>query len=485
MMPSRYAVGPPDFDLTADALVERYRSHTFIYGRWDRLFGCWQITDRRAGPSAFMPRWPLLDRTGALSFHNKPVEVGEEWDEMFLQQKSYFHDAEWEAHWSYDVPIDETATPAIDMAAEDAFQRYIDLIPTRIRRLIGPFGNWQWVVLSMVWDTPAFEAFLGNEPTRSGPGFVASCLALSNADVLTRSDRRALCRQIMFDKRADIIRRFASDCRASAAAVKCLSKLEATTLDRASCVEWLDLLHDPDKEKVLHHHPALTPSNLRLLSRLPSWACSILLLRRLVKSPGHVRELALDLLRDLGALVESHPPETKRSIRSSLKRSEDGAHLVDILLGWRHRIGERAPFPPAPISEIGHLSPLTSANMMKREALRMHNCVVDYIPSVLMGTHYFYHWSGAESATISLERNSKSRWQLAKSVGIANHELSSSTSNQIGRVIGVALEDCARCAIPQSDVHDSGLAIQVVQKRRVVTKTASPFWDPTSLEGAV
>ena len=430
MMASRYAVGPPDFDLNADALVERYRSHTFSYGRWDRLFGCWRITGRHAGSCAFMPLWPLLDRAGALSFCNNPVEVGEEWDEKFLQEKSYFRDSEWDAHWSHDVPIDDTATPAIDAAAKDAFQRYIDLIPIRIRRLIGPFGCWQWVVLSMVWDTPAFEEFLTSELSAIGTGFVASCLALSNAETLTQSERRALSHHIMFDKRTDIVRRFATGCRA-AAAVKCLSKLEADTLDRTSCVDCLDLLRDPDKEKILHHHAALTPSNLRLLSRLPSWACSILLLRRLVESAGHVRELALDLLRDLGGLVESQPRETKRTIASSLKRSEDSAHLVDILLGWRHRIAGRAPFPSAPIPETGHLSPLASAKMIQREALRMRNCIADYIPRVLSGTHYFYRWSGAEPATVCVERDPFDGWQLRECAGIANHQLAPSTCDQI------------------------------------------------------
>jgi len=50
----------PQFEWTADALIERHPSRTFIYGRWDRLFDCWQITNDAIGLQPLPCPLPLI-----------------------------------------------------------------------------------------------------------------------------------------------------------------------------------------------------------------------------------------------------------------------------------------------------------------------------------------------------------------------------------------------------------------------------------------
>jgi len=54
----------------------------------------------------------------------------------------------------------------------------------------------------------------------------------------------------------------------------------------------------------------------------------------------------------------------------------------------------------------------------------MHNCVRDMAGDVLKGRSYFYHWSGAEPATVMLERYPDRGWVLAEARGAWNDTLS-------------------------------------------------------------
>jgi hypothetical protein len=87
------------------------------------------------------------------------------------------------------------------------------------------FGSWQWIVLLIIRDMPEFENFLRSEIYGKGPGFVSCCLALADADKLSRPERNELCRRIMFEKRAHLIASLAVE-RHGTMTVNLLSKLD-------------------------------------------------------------------------------------------------------------------------------------------------------------------------------------------------------------------------------------------------------------------
>lgn len=98
--------------LTEDALIEESGGSIRVYGRWDRIFGCWHQTAEGQMPCA--PPGPVLDRRGV--WLNPPGERDDDW-----------------------------------YASRAAIAAYFSLIPTSIRRLAAPFAEEQWSVLEAVW----------------------------------------------------------------------------------------------------------------------------------------------------------------------------------------------------------------------------------------------------------------------------------------------------------------------------------------------
>jgi len=246
------------FAWTRNALVERYGEQTYVYGRWDRLFGCWQSDGRRSA-EPFTPLWPLLDRSGQPRLDRSDAGTISEDDEWLCQEFRYYDRSELETYW------DGSFTAAEDTAANtdaDAhLQRFIELIPIEIRRVAGAFGPWQWVVLSMIWEEASFADFLRDELSAVGPGFVAGCLALARPDKLTRAERDELRRKLMFAKRAQLVSSLVG-CKGSMVA-RWLRKLHPDETLRAGFRFYLfAIANDPVKARVARHMPALTFSNL-------------------------------------------------------------------------------------------------------------------------------------------------------------------------------------------------------------------------------
>ena len=81
----------PSFAWTRNALIERYGEQTYVYGRWDRLFGCWQ-SDVRRSAKPFMPLWPLLDRSGKQPRPGQSCAPTMSEDGEWLSQETRYYD---------------------------------------------------------------------------------------------------------------------------------------------------------------------------------------------------------------------------------------------------------------------------------------------------------------------------------------------------------------------------------------------------------
>ena len=358
----------PSFAWTRNALVERYGEQTYVYGRWDRLFGCWQSDGRRSA-EPFTPLWPLLDRSGQPRLDRSDAGTISEDDEWLCQELQYYDRIELETYW------DGRFTAADDTAAKtdaDAhFQSYIELIPIEIRRMTGAFGPWQWVVLSMIWEEASFADFLRDELRAVGPGFVASCLALARPDKLTREERDEFRRKLMFTKRAQLVSSLVG-CNGSMVA-RWLRKLHPDeTLGAGLNFYLFAIANDPVKAQVASHIPALTFSSFEWLEWLPPWVCSVRLLGQLSHhAGGEFRDYVLTMCRS----IENNYPERKAGIARALRGIRDVDQLIDLVELLTERFVNATPFPPAPLRGDKRLQPLTSARMMRSEGHWMRNCV--------------------------------------------------------------------------------------------------------------
>ena len=53
----------------------------------------------------------------------------------------------------------------------------------------------------------------------------------------------------------------------------------------------------------------------------------------------------------------------------------------------------------------------------------MRNCVAEYTEEILSGSVYFYHWAGANPATMMLENNNDRGWCLSAALGPRNSDV--------------------------------------------------------------
>jgi hypothetical protein len=399
----------------------------YVYGRWNRLFGCWQSDERGWHAKTFTPHWPLLDKFGRLAMADADASPIDEYDEGALQELSYYDPLELQVYWGDSVIVDDTGrTSAPDV--EDFFQRYSDLIPIELRRIAGAFGSWQWIVLLIIRDMPEFECFLRSELHGKGPGFVAACLALAGANKLSRPEQNELCRRIMFEKRAHLIANLAGEHHGTIA-LKLLSKLDVEASSAEFRTHLLNITGDPVKSRIASHVRALTFPILWWINQLPSWACSIKLLECLAEySGGH------DLVA-LCRFVENNCPDQKRNIGRALRDARNGEHLLALVDTLHARLVDKIPFPLPPMAANGRLQPITAARMMRVEASFMRNCLGGLARSVVDGSRYFYRWEGSEPATVCLARNPLGRWELDTALGENNKPLTLKTKVEIEAVL--------------------------------------------------
>jgi len=413
----------PAFLWERDALVEHYGARRYLYGRWDQLFGCW-VTDRDQRPRSLYPSWPLVDASGRLCLgYSSASCLGTDVDDVDDECPDagpFWRDG-------VQAPADLAALD-LRCTAETLFQRYVDLIPCPIRTVVGRFGEWQWLILSMIWREQAVADFLRAELDGIGPGFVAACLAMNGAERLTSAERSGLCRRIMFDKRETLIPGVGETC-SPRSAVAVFGKLQPDAWRARTCRDLLAILSDRSKARIISRDHALTPGTIEVLRRLPGWICTGNLPRLL----DGLEDVA-DVERGLVALVErveGDAGDLRDAVVRSLRHVRTGDQLVSKIEDWNTRIGEMRGVPAPPFPSAGPLRALSSAGMIRAEALRMQNCIVHYLPEVIAGRVYFYHWDAAEQACVMLTRTRSRGWRMSDCLGIRNESLAASTVARI------------------------------------------------------
>ena len=195
--------------------------------------------------------------------------------------------------------------------------------------------------------------------------------------------------------------------------------------------------------KALAHADAINPSSVEHLNSLPRSFLLPNVARIFLTDPNAAR--GLRRLMDgqegsaLSTLLDIFPrasPEFQARATHSLTRARSFSEFLKWSIKWEQRIDEVVRFPPPPIKHHGPLVPITSAVAMRKESREMQNCLWDLIPDVIKGTTYFYHWDGAEPATVMLIRDSIGGPWLWRALGFDNAPL----SNRMERSIRCFLE---------------------------------------------
>lgn len=416
-------------ELTRTALIERIGARRYVYGRYDCIFGAWTSAANEL-PREWNPTFPLLNSQGRCAiesdistyhrFRGDAPVLGEAVPvDLHLEGTGYEYTSP--DHLIIDQP---------DREIIEAFKQFCSFIPLEIRRLIAPFGKWQWAILKAISEVDGLERFLRSEVSGYGPNFVNACLILSEPHLLSRDGRRGVVESIMFDNRCVLLTQLSGK-HWSRPAIRQLAKFDLSYAADFDLDLFVTAMNDPIRASAIRQIDLINPSMLQQFRRLPNWLCLPSVLRALTVN-GNETKIEMRL---------GYPfRELPRCLRSRMRASLMAVKRLDLdawLDRWSTKVIADLPFPKPPFEGDNRFKPLTSIAEMKSEAAYMDNCLdeAEILSKVIAGRSYFYRWLGDGRATIKLSRSisraGNSRWIISEMAGPANSPLQEALRYQI------------------------------------------------------
>lgn len=392
-------LGSPVYGLSKDALVEEVPGYRVVYGFWGHLFGCWRTDPDTGRMVEISPDWPVLMENGVwLPPDEVSLLLREDRGTLFARPVS-FH-------------------------AKAAFATFFDAIPFRVRALAARFKPFQWNVLDMMHQVPAFARFVDRELFDGREQYIHAALALAHhrPGKLTREHRRMLAKLIMTEKRHELLGRL-GESRCFKSAVRALYKLDSGPHEPTIYLYLLHLMDNERSRKILCHAEHITAEILQALIIIPAAAR----LPNLTSILSNCEEGPLAMAGSIIETLEDTPEEMHERCIASLRlvKTDDG--LLDWQEEWVERVLDGRVFPDPPIPGDDLLIPLTNAKTMREEGRHMNNCTGRLAQGVMEGEGYYYHWAGQQPATVFLSQNSQFGWGLEEVLSIGNKPVSHMT----------------------------------------------------------
>ena len=441
--PNQELMNDTRLELCPLALVERLGPVEIVYGRWDRIFGCW-IYENGKPTRRHSPAPALLDKRGKLSLSEIPLcadieELLAQFEEQGFEPPRH-HLGEGIPGYSSTISpiifrenelldVNETVCDTYDFDTLEKFNTFIELIPGSVRRLAAQFGNNQWLILEAIWTRPQFERFVEQAVLDGSRGYISTCLISAGWQILNTEERRKLIDYVCSNKRRDVLSRLLNR-EVSNAALNAVSKLTDDEYDEQFWDELFHVLANPQKAKALAHANKLTPDTIRNLTALPGSLCLPEMISALDEFDlGGVLKAGLDIdLNELDDRILTRIRQILKNVRTSEDLDDRQDRIERVIL-------EHAEFPPPPISGDRILQPLTSYEALVNEAKQMNNCVGNYADGVLHGHTYYFSWRGTERATVEITSEKNGAWTLTEHLGPENSQLSKKTSLEIMRSV--------------------------------------------------
>lgn len=415
------------FSFTRMSLVEEIGNTQYVYGMWNKLYGCWKINRSNNATEEFIPTWKLFDDNG-----------------IWLSQA--------ETRRVEDISCDNTPGSRWLFEADAAFARLFSEIPRQIRSVVTPMGRYQGLALDLIWHEPELAPFIDEEFHNGREQYVFACLALSGAEHWCRSERKELAGEILRNKRTDVISELIGG-PCDRATINNFYKLTQSPENSRIYKAILYLMENHDTAKVLCHANLIRPRLAETLLKMPgdfmATRLAPFMLRTILEDSDDMenleRWLSYNGRRDLQIITEILRNISEKSasrVLGSLQNIRSVSDIIGWTKRWSVRLLSKYKFPPPPFLEAGALTPLASAQDMIRECKEMNNCLDTLIKDVLAGHSYFYSWRGSERATVMLNRFPELGWMPTEALGKSNKPVCSSTeleireaiSNQIKRI---------------------------------------------------
>lgn len=335
----------------------------------------------------------------------------------------------------FSVPIfDRFGRPVLGLDGGDPEQRrinfermeqWLDEIPHNLKtRVFASFEDYQFLAIEAGQHNHEFADFVEQEHRRANVNFIIAAWALYRQLAQPSHYRREFNRRLTSERRSDLMRRLL-DTKVPALFLKVLHRVARDSLDDESLL-WNLLAgtrHKGFAQSLARVSKIAEPGFSITWRELPEWLYHPKILSCLCELQPGTRTLETLIPP---AILNANGSERKRILQSlrtanNLEEFEDRLHSLSLALRLK------AEFPRPPFKGTKLLFAVTTGKQLHSEGKYMHNCVAGYASSIAAGAHYFYHYAGAEQATVLLKRDLFDRWVVTEHLGIGNSQLSEET----------------------------------------------------------
>lgn len=434
-----------------NGLIEDFGDVAFIYGYWDRHFGCW-IEDRvNACVVECVPDWEFLNAAGQ---GQSPKATA--------QHKR------------------TRPRPILNTDADVAFFAFFQSVPHHLRRLVHSLGPHQWLALDLINRELEFATFVDGLQAHNQINFLHACFGLANTVDLRRTVRQTFGDQLRHTSRVAFLNRLSDQSNApgtpwSEGRLRILYKLKSPLVTSNDVTVFLNLLEDKDLLQYASHATSISLLGLEAFATLWHGRPEGKRIANLVEAFSHFEDG--EYLRDLleHALTVLSAKGRKRLYdRLSSINCDDDIYL------WRAEIEEELDFdmlraqefPDPPVPLEGPLAALTNGDELEQEARRMRNCLRSRVFDAVEGQSYFFHWKGQEEATVEVSRTGSGGWGLAEALGRGNRPLSYATREAIENCVNSQLDPQEKMYLfedlgPEMGLPDRAFQIKKSQSRAI------------------
>jgi hypothetical protein len=298
-------------------------------------------------------------------------------------------------------------------------QEYFSAIPPRVAKLVAPFPERQWHLLSLLARCPGAEDLLVSNPALA---YALASNWVYHRPAVQRPLRAA--RSVLRHKQRLIVEWLGFD--GTEAAVRVLRKVQPEACQTGLLLRLRDRMRHPSIMKFLSHCPPLDDMSLRLIlyPEVLAWLTPTLLNH--AWTAGQTREVGskfCEVVEMRKLLEDKRPPHRFAHIQQLCSLHDD---LVERMNRTGiQRYGEEA-FPPPPFPGTEDLLPLTTAEALFEEGINQRNCVAAYASRVRRGRCYIYRVLAPERATLSLVLR-KGAWLFGELAAHSNRGVSQDT----------------------------------------------------------
>lgn len=386
-------------ELRNDALVERLGPDSWVYGRWDAVFGAWRIG--ATGPAVpIIPQFPMFDMFGRPTKPPEPMSPED------------LHEAEID-EWVYGIDYSREKGDHLPTLEREAYEAYARLVPERERAIAGPMTRHanQWLVLAALRADDALAPMLERELDSVGGRFVEACLILSGFRAMAGRDVARFLNGILTEPRHAVLGRLAG-LYVSRSTARLVHKYES--LEAACGADIRKLLEAGDcttEGRILRRRPCLDRCFVDLLAHIPPefeharwmrhnsvlpWSFIDYFVPCLERAKSiHAKLAAADAHLPKGRLAAAH---------AAIARSESPEHM-HLLLAEIDSSVERSVWPDAPWPGSEEFTWVLGLEALKTIAKSFGNCALSRHTDYADGTAFLYVAYSPQTVLIEIRRS--------------------------------------------------------------------------------